>query len=309
MRESSRSQGRGGETGAGRAFIVEGCRIAAAPLDPGLHVVATPIGNLADVTLRALATLAAADRIACEDTRITRRLLDRYGINRPLTAYHEHNAEAKRPELLAALQRGEAVALVSDAGTPLVSDPGYRLVRAAAEAGHRVIPVPGPCAALAGLVAAGLPTDTFLFAGFLPSRGGPRTSRLRSLSGVPATLVFYESPRRLVASLAAMADILGRDRSAAVARELTKHFEEVRRGGLGSLAEHYRQAGEPKGEVVVLVGPPNAAAGGEIDVDAALAEALSRLKPADAASEVARATGRPRRALYARALELRTGGR
>ena len=208
-----------GEDGRGR-FAIEGQAFAAPALAAGLHIVATPIGNLGDVTLRALRTLAAADIVACEDTRVTRVLLERYAIGRGLFTYHEHNAAEQRPKLLAALAEGKSVALVSDAGTPLLSDPGYRLVQEAAEAGHAVVPVPGASALLAGLVAAGLPTDAFFFAGFLPPKEAGRRKRLAELAAVPGTLVFYESPHRLGAALADMAAVLG-DRPAAIAREIT----------------------------------------------------------------------------------------
>ncbi|WP_407933359.1 16S rRNA (cytidine(1402)-2'-O)-methyltransferase [Futiania mangrovi] len=274
------------------------------PLDAGLHVVATPIGNLRDVSLRALDTLASAAVIACEDTRMTGRLLAAYGIRTTLTPYHDHNAAAARPKLLARLAAGEAVALVSDAGTPLVSDPGYKLVRAVLEAGHRVIPVPGASALLAGLVSAGLPTDRVTFAGFLPAKAGARERALRDLAGHQATLVFYESGPRLAASLAAMAGVLG-DREAAVARELTKLHEEVRRGTLADLAAHYAEAGPPKGEIVVVVGPPGETEAPDAEsLDARLAELVPNLGVKGAARQIAAETGMPMRDLYARALAL-----
>ena len=283
--------------------------VTARPLEPALYLVATPIGNLADITLRALETIAAADVLACEDTRVTRVLLDRYGIRRRSTPYHEHNAEEAGPRLVEALLAGQSVALVSDAGTPLVSDPGYRLVERALEAGIRIVPIPGPSSVLAALVASGLPSDTFLFAGFLSPKDGQRRSRLEELKAVPATLVFFESPRRLADTLAAMADVLGGDRPAAVARELTKTFEETRRGTLGELAAAYGDAAAPKGEVVVCVGPPlahEAAAGGDID---RLLLSLSGEMPASkAAAEAARMTGLKKPDLYRRLLELRDAG-
>jgi len=289
-----------------RSFTLMGGKHRARPLAPGLYLVATPIGNLADITLRALETLAGADTIACEDTRVSRVLLTHYGIAAKLIAYHEHNAQRVRPQLLAALDDGRAVALISDAGTPLISDPGYRLVEVAVAAGHAVIPIPGASALLAGMVVSGLPSDTFLFAGFLPSKSGPRQRRLEQLAHVPASLVFYESPNRLAAALADMAATLGADRPAAVARELTKKFEETRRGALGRLAAHF--AAHPvKGEIVIMVGPPGEGEATEIDVDAALREALDRVGAGQAAGEVAKATGLDRRALYKRAIELRSG--
>ena len=288
-------------------FLVEGAPVPGPPAGPGLHVVATPIGHLGDVTLRALATLASADLIACEDTRVTRVLLDRYGIRTPLLAYHEHNAEAQRPRLLAALAEGKAVALVSDAGTPLVSDPGYRLVAEAIAAGHPVVPVPGASALLSALVTAGLPTDTFLFAGFLPPKTAARQKRLAGLKGIPATLVFYESPHRLAESLADMAAVLG-DRKAAVARELTKTFEEVRRGGLAGLAAAYADAPTPKGEIAVVVAPPDETAPEAADVDALLLGLIPEKGVKGAADEAAALTGLSRRDLYRRALELKDDG-
>jgi len=277
--------------------------LQAGPIAPGLHVVATPIGNLADVTLRALTTLAAADLVLCEDTRITRRLFDRYDIKTPMLAYHDHNAAAVRPRVLARLGEGARIALVSDAGTPLVSDPGYKLVEAALDAGHRVFPIPGPSAALAALVAAGLPTDRFFFEGFLPAKGGQRRARIAELATVPATLVLYESGPRLAASLADLSQGLG-VRHASVCRELTKTFEEVRRGTLSRLAEHYQSAGAPKGEIVVVIAPPAVLVASADELDAKLHGALARGSVKDAVAEVARETGLARREVYARALAL-----
>jgi 16S rRNA (cytidine1402-2'-O)-methyltransferase len=294
----------GGDESGGR-FAIEGQSFAAPPLAPGLHVVATPIGNLADVTLRALRTLAAADIVACEDTRVTRVLLDRYGIARSLFTYHEHNAAEQRPKLLAALAEGRSIALVSDAGTPLLSDPGYRLVQEAAEAGHAIVPIPGASALLAGLVAAGLPTDAFFFAGFLPPKEAGRRKRLAEIAAVPGTLVFYESPHRLGAALADMAAVLG-DRPATVARELTKLYETVRRGPLSALAAAFGDA-PPKGEIVVLVGPPIEATPDSETVDALLLRLLATGSVKSAAEDAAAATGLPRRDLYQRALALRDG--
>jgi len=274
-------------------------------LAPGLYVTATPIGNLKDVTLRALSVLASADLVLCEDTRVTRRLLDRYGLRPQLLAYHEHNAASVRPRVLARLAEGASVALVSDAGTPLVSDPGYKLVAAAIEAGHKIFPIPGPSAALAALVAAGLPTDRFFFEGFLPAKGGQRKTRIGELAAIPATLVLYETGPRIAASLADLAEGLGL-REAAVCRELTKAFEEVRRGTLTNLAAHYSEAGEPKGEIVIVVAPPNET-DAEISADALddqLNAALKSLSVKDAADTVAEATGMKRRAVYQRALAL-----
>jgi 16S rRNA (cytidine1402-2'-O)-methyltransferase len=279
---------------------------AEAALAPELYLVATPIGNLGDISLRALEVLAKADLIACEDTRTTRKLLAAHGIAAKLTAYHEHNAARVRPKLMGRLECGEAVALVSDAGTPLISDPGYKLVAAAAEAGFAVTAVPGACAGLTALIVSGLPSDRFFFAGFLPGRSAARRRALAELAPLKASLVIYESARRLPAALADMAAALG-PRPAAVARELTKLHEEVRRGTLSELAEHYVSAGPPKGEVVVVIGPPDPGAEGAPDaeaLDAQLRAALGRASLRDAVAAVAEATGLPRKRVYARALEL-----
>ncbi|MCX7353983.1 MAG: 16S rRNA (cytidine(1402)-2'-O)-methyltransferase [Alphaproteobacteria bacterium] len=269
-----------------------------------LAVVATPIGNLGDITLRALEALKNADAIACEDTRTTAKLLARHGIRRPTTPYHDHNAQKARPALLARMAKGETIALVSDAGTPLVADPGYKLVTEAIAAGIGVDFLPGPSAPIAALVLSGLPTDRFLFAGFLAPKTAARRETLKEFVSLRASLIFFESPQRLAASLADMASVLG-DRPAAIARELTKLYEEVRRGTLAELAAHYEQAGAPKGEIVVVVGPPLAQdAPSEADLDALLRTALKRESLRDAVAAVAEATGEPRRAVYARALTL-----
>jgi 16S rRNA (cytidine1402-2'-O)-methyltransferase len=272
-------------------------------LPAGLYLVATPIGNLADITLRALDVLSAAGTLACEDTRITRKLLNAYGLDRSLSTYHEHNAERMRPRLIERLKNGESVALVCDAGTPLVSDPGYKLVRAAIAEGLVVSALPGPSAPLAALVVSGQPSDRFLYAGFLPVRQAARRKALVALARVPATLIFFESARRLAASLEDMAEVLG-TRSAAVVRELTKLFEDVRRGDLAHLAGQYRAAGPPKGEVVIVVGPPQSEVLPAADLDARLAAALKQASLRDAAARVAAETGVPRRQVYARALAL-----
>ncbi len=272
-----------------------------------MYLVATPIGNLGDITLRALDILKGADVIACEDTRITRRLLSHYGVVTPTTAYHDHNAPRALPRLIKRLQKGEIVALVSDAGTPLVSDPGYRLVQAAVGENIPVTTAPGPVAAVAALTVAGLPTDSFLFAGFLPPKQAARRRRLEALAGVPAALIFYESPRRVPAALADMAACLG-DRPAAVVRELTKLHEEVRRGPLGRLAEEFARSGPPRGEVVLLVGPPAPETGADDgEVDAMLRQAMAEMSLRDAAVHVAAASGRQRREVYQRALALAAG--
>jgi 16S rRNA (cytidine1402-2'-O)-methyltransferase len=275
-------------------------------LAPGLYVVATPIGNLADIGLRAIEVLAKADLVACEDTRTTGKLLAAHGIAARLTAYHEHNAARVRPKLMERLERGETVALVADAGTPLISDPGYKLVAAAAEAGVTVTSVPAASAALAALTVSGLPSARFLFAGFLPNKAAARRRALAELAPIPASLVIYESARRLPAALADAAEVLG-PRPAAVARELTKLHEEVRRGTLAALAEHYQGAGAPRGEIVVVVGPPERDAATAPDaeaVDAQLRAAFRHASLRDAVAAVAGATGRPRKQVYARALEL-----
>ncbi|MDR3493081.1 MAG: 16S rRNA (cytidine(1402)-2'-O)-methyltransferase [Ancalomicrobiaceae bacterium] len=292
---------------SGRAFFIGPHRLVAPALPPALYIVATPIGNLGDITIRALETLAAVELVACEDTRVTRVLMDRYGLKTKLYAYHDHNAESVRPRLLSALAEGKPVALVSDAGTPLISDPGYKLVTAAAAAGHRVIPIPGASALLAGLVAAGLPTDSFLFAGFLSAREEARRHRIEELAALGSTIVFYESPHRLGETLAELAAVMGADRPAVIARELTKTFEELVRGPLGELAARYAEA-KPKGEIVILVGPAAEAEVTDVDVDRLLAAALQHAAPGKAAAEVARLTGRNRKDLYERALALKPDG-
>lgn len=277
--------------------------MASPPLEAGLYVVATPIGNLRDITLRALDILGSVDRLYAEDTRVARKLLDAYGLQPKLGAYHDHNAEAARAEILAALARGERVALISDAGTPLVSDPGFKLARAAIEAGHRVVPAPGASAALAALVVSGLPSDRFLFAGFLPAKAGARRAALAELADIPASLILFESGPRLAEVLADMAAAFG-PRPAAVARELTKLFEETRRGALDQLAAHYAAAGAPKGEIVVVVGPPAAAEVDDAALDAFLTAALER-GVKEAAHAAARELGVARKRAYARALQLK----
>jgi 16S rRNA (cytidine1402-2'-O)-methyltransferase len=283
---------------------------AARPLSPGLYLVATPIGAARDVTLRALDILRAADVIAAEDTRTARRLMEIHGIplaGRTLIPYHDHNGAAQRPKLLRLLAEGRSVALVSDAGTPLLADPGWRLAAEAIAAGLPVTAAPGASALLAALSLAGLPTDRFLFAGFLPPRAAARATALAELAAVPATLVFYESPRRLAATLAAMAAALGPSRPAAVCRELTKRFEEVRRAPLADLAAHYAAEGAPKGEVVIVVGPPVPAPPTAETLDDRLRAALAGMSLKDAAAAVAAELGLPRKAVYARALELTRG--
>ena len=270
-------------------------------LPPGLHIVATPIGNLGDLSPRASETLRRADRILVEDTRVTAKLLAHIGAKVPMSRYDDHSSDAERERIVARLG-DEAVALVSDAGTPLISDPGYKLVRAARLAGHAVHTVPGPSAAIAALTLAGLPTDRFLFLGFLPAKAKARNDALTEIAPVRASLVLYESGQRLGATLAALSAQLGQ-RDAAVAREISKLHEQCVAGTLSQLAECYADT-QPKGEIVIVVGPPGeAAAPSEDQLDCALDEALSRLSPSRAAAEVAQMLGVPRKRAYARALE------
>ncbi|MBO6677518.1 16S rRNA (cytidine(1402)-2'-O)-methyltransferase [Parvibaculum sp.] len=278
--------------------------LPSARLAPGLYVTATPIGNAADITARALEVLARADLVLCEDTRVTSKLFAIHNISAKTAPYHDHNASEMRPRILKRLEAGEAIALVSDAGTPLVSDPGLKLVQEAVAAGHNVTALPGASSVLAALTLAGLPTDRFFFAGFLSSKQEARRRELAELAAIPSTLVFLESANRLAAVLADMAAALG-GRQAAVARELTKKFEEVRRGSLGDLAAHYAEAGAPKGEIVIVTGPPEKrAALCAHEVDAMIENALARATLKDAVAEIVAMTGLPRREIYARALEL-----
>lgn len=272
------------------------------PLSPGLYIVATPIGNLGDLTMRAADVLARCDVIACEDTRVTAKLLHHLGVSRPLRRYDDHSPPADRARLIEAM-RDQAVVLVSDAGTPLVSDPGYRLVREARAAGVPVTSLPGPSAPVMALTLSGLPSDRFLFAGFLPAKDKARREVLEELAPVRSTLVFFETAPRLVKSLEAIGEVLP-GREIAVARELTKLYEECRSGTPAELAGHYA-AHPPKGEIVLLVGPPAEQLASADDADALLREALETEKPSQAAALVARATGLDRKALYARAMELR----
>jgi 16S rRNA (cytidine1402-2'-O)-methyltransferase len=294
----------GSDAGAA-TFTAFGLRAEAERLVPGLHVVATPIGNLADISLRALGTLAAADAVVAEDTRVTKTLLAHYGIATPLVAYHEHNAEVMRPHLLARLANGAALALVSDAGTPLISDPGYKLVTEALASGLSVTSVPGASAVLTALVVAGLPTDRFFFEGFLPPKTAARRQRIAELSSIPGTLVFFESARRVADTLVDLAAVLG-PRDAVLARELTKVFETVRRGSLPDLAAAVSAEAPPKGEIVLLVGPPSegAPAIDDAELDLRIGKALETLSVKEAAAVVSAETGQPRRKVYARAVEL-----
>ena len=271
-------------------------------LPPGLHIVATPIGNLGDLGVRAAETLRRADHILAEDTRVSGKLLAHIGAKAPMSRYDDHSSEEAR-DAIVALLGDHAIALISDAGTPLISDPGYKLVRAARAAGHAVHTVPGPSAVIAALTLAGLPTDRFLFGGFLPAKAKAKADALAKLAGLRATLVFYESGPRLAETLAAMAELLG-TREAAVAREITKLHEECVTGALDELAERYAAAPPPRGEIVIVVGPPaEAEAASDSELDAALDDALTRLSPSRAAAEVAERLNVPRKRAYARALE------
>jgi 16S rRNA (cytidine1402-2'-O)-methyltransferase len=273
------------------------------PLPAGLYIVATPIGNLGDMTTRAARTLAQCHAIACEDTRVTARLLRHLGISKPLWRYDDHSEERDRARLIDSM-REYPVALVSDAGTPLVSDPGYRLVREARAAGVAVTSLPGPSAPIVALTLSGLPSDRFLFAGFLPAKDKARRETLEELAPIRATLLFFDTAPRLTRSLAAIGEVMA-GRQLAVARELTKIYEECRVGSADELIAHY-EAHPPRGEIVLMIGPAPDEAPSELDVDALLREALSTEKPSRAAALVARATGRDRHELYARALELRS---
>lgn len=283
--------------------------VAGPPLLPGLWLVATPIGHAGDITLRALDVLRAADVLACEDTRRTRKLMEIHGISlggRPMIAYHDQNGAARRPAILRLLEQGNSVAYASDAGTPMIADPGYRLVRAARAAGHRVHVAPGASSVVAALCLAGLPTDRFLFAGFLPPRPAARRRAAADLAGIEATLVLFESPRRLAGCLADLAETLGADRPAAIVREITKLHEETLTGTLAGLAAERADAAPPRGEIVLVVGPPtgNRAAPEGAALDRMILAALAEGSVKDAARAVAGATGLNRRDLYRRALEL-----
>lgn len=287
-----------------RSFAVAGQLVSAPRTTPGLYLVATPIGNLGDITLRALETLAGVDIIACEDTRITRRLLERFSIAATLKQYHEHNAEQARPKILEALANGSSIALVSDAGTPLISDPGFKLVREVSAAGFPVIALPGPSSVLTALSVAALPTDRFFFEGFLPSKQTARRARITELARIDATLVMFESGARVQDSLQDLASIMGA-REAAICREMTKLHEEVRRATLAELAA-ISDTLETRGEFVLVVGPPAADAGAmsEDALDDLLRDALTRSSVKDAVAHAVEISGRPRREIYARALEL-----
>jgi len=270
---------------------------------PGLYIVSTPIGHARDISLRALDVLRHADIVACEDTRVTSKLMNRYGLKVNLKPYHDHNARFTRPYLIECLQQGQIVALVSDAGTPLISDPGYKLVCDCYEHDLNVTAIPGASSVMAALVLSGLPTDRFLFEGFMPNKTKARRAILTELSGVNGSLVFLESAKRLAASLSDMSEVLGA-RQAAVTRELTKLFEEVRRGSLSELAQHYSEVGTPKGEVTIVVGPPVVEELSDNDLEGLVKEALQNASVRDAVKQVVEATGLPKKKVYALALTL-----
>jgi 16S rRNA (cytidine1402-2'-O)-methyltransferase len=287
-----------------RTFMVAQSTVAVSRPSPGLYLVATPIGNLGDITLRALETLAGCDLIACEDSRVTRRLTEKFLIATPLTPYHEHNAQAARPKLLEKLAQGAAIALVSDAGTPLISDPGFKLVREAAGAGYSVTAIPGPSAVLAALSVGGLPTDRFYFEGFLPPKQGARRTRIAELARIDATLVLFEGGSRIADALHDLAETLG-ERDGAVCRELTKLHEDIRRAPLRQLAAE-APALETRGEFVIVIAPPAADAGrlSADEIDAILRTAMETQSVKDAVAHAVELSGRPKREVYARALEL-----
>jgi 16S rRNA (cytidine1402-2'-O)-methyltransferase len=287
-----------------RQYLLSGNSVPVTPLASGLYLVATPIGNLGDITVRALTALAGADLIACEDTRVSAKLLARYGIATPLTPYHDHNAASARPKLLARLAAGEAIALISDAGTPLVSDPGYKLVRGARAAGMHVTVIPGPSAVLAALTVSGMPTDRFFFEGFLPAKTGERRARISELSRIPATLLLFETAPRIEAALSDLAQGLGA-REAAICRELTKLHEEVAHGELAALARDFAVEGKARGEIVIVIAPSRQEDRvGNSDLDSLLRDALDRISLKEAVAEIAAVTGEPRRSVYQRALAL-----
>ena len=276
---------------------------AVCKLSAGLYIVATPIGNLGDITLRALTVLMQADAIACEDTRNSGIMLKAFGIKKPTFSYHDHNEDGRRPEILRRIAAGEAIALISDAGMPLIADPGFRLVRDCREAGYEVVVIPGANAAVTAMAGCGLPTDRFLFAGFLPPKKAARQKEILALKSLGATLVFYEAPQRLGASLADLTEVLGGSRPAAVARELTKFYEETRRGTLADLADYYDK-NEARGEIVIIVGADEEEGVDEVDIDTLLATRLKELSVRDAVAEVAAMTGGKKNEIYARALAL-----
>ena len=301
--ESAEAPDAGAAARVGAALAEQAAREMAEPLAGGLYLVATPIGNLGDMTVRAATTLARADAILCEDTRVSRTLLARYAIDRPLRAFHEHNEDAEQARVLAEIGEGRAIAMISDAGTPLLSDPGFKLVRAAVAAGHPVTALPGASAVLAGLAMSGLPTDSFFFGGFLPPRQAARRARLEQLAAVPASLVLFEAPSRLADTLADVAAVMG-DREVAVARELTKRFEEVRRGAADALAREMAED-EVKGEIVLVVAPPPRREVGDAEIEVALRRELATASLRDAARVVADDLGAARSRVYQIGLRLK----
>ena len=272
-------------------------------LKPGLYLVATPIGNLRDITFRALDTLSSVDLIVCEDTRVTGKLLKAYGFKKPMWFYNDHSADSQRENIIKAVQNGQAVAILSDAGTPLVSDPGYKLVRRAIESDLFVTSIPGPSAALSGMQLSGLPTNQFSFLGFLPPKSAGRVKALQEWSEAPGSLIVYETGPRVEESLRDMAQVLG-NRDAAITRELTKIYEEVRRGSLEGLADYYASKGAPKGEIVVVVAPRGEVQVSRESLEAQIHKALETMSVRDAAEMVSKATGKPKRAIYTLALKL-----
>lgn len=292
-------------TGSVRQFTIRNAPFTAPPLAAGLYVVSTPIGNLSDITIRALETLAACDVIACEDTRTSGVLAVRYGISQPKVSYNEHNADTRGPDLLRQIEEGAAVALISDAGTPLVSDPGTRLVREAIERGLTVVPIPGASAPLVGLVGSGLSGEDFRFLGFLPNKAGARAKALAALTDAPSTLIFFEGPSRVVATLTAMRDAFGPDRRAVIARELTKLYETFERGTLAELTAHFTETDRIRGEFVILVQGAAEVVHDADDVTTLLLEAMKDNRTKDAAVLVAAQTGLPRQTLYQQALALK----
>ena len=288
-----------------RTFRIGDAVMQAKPLEPALYIVATPIGNLGDITLRALETLAACDLVACEDTRTSRVLLDRYGISTKTVSYHVHNEASSGERLLDDIAAGKSVALISDAGTPLISDPGERITALAKERGIRVVPIPGASAVLAALSSAGIATERFLFDGFLPAKQGQRRSRLAALASLDATLVFYEAPHRLTETLEDMKSVFGDARIGAVCRELTKSFEEVTRADFGGLLAHYSAVARVRGEIVIVVAPPSDQAAGIGDVDALLRSLIAEMPASKAAAEASRLTGEPKGDLYKRILAMK----
>ncbi len=290
-----------------RAFRIGDAVMQAKPLEPALYIVATPIGNLADITLRALETLAACDLVACEDTRTSRVLLDRYGISTKTVSYHVHNEASSGERLLDDIAGGKSVALISDAGTPLISDPGERIAALAKERGIRVVPIPGASAVLAALSSAGIATERFFFDGFLPAKQGQRRSRLAALAALDATLVFYEAPHRLTETLEDMKSVFGDARTGAVCRELTKSFEEITRADFRTLLERYSSAIRTRGEIVIVVAPPEEQATGVADIDALLRSLIAEMPASKAAAEASRLTGEPKGDLYKRILAMKSG--